>query len=74
MPTYVYKCEVCAETFDVTATIKQKEAGLEPACPACRAHKTRQVLTAGLVLVGGGHGAAPAPSCGCGSEGGCCQA
>ena len=73
MPTYVYKCEACAETFDVTASIKQKEAGLKPECPVCHAHKTRQLLTAGLVLVGGGHGAAPASSCGCGSEGGCCQ-
>ena len=35
MPVYDYQCQVCGNTFEVFATFKQKEAGLQPECPLC---------------------------------------
>jgi putative FmdB family regulatory protein len=35
MPVYEFRCEDCGRKFDVVATLKQKEAGLEPVCPKC---------------------------------------
>ena len=52
MPFYAFQCEQCGEAFDVRASIKEKEAGLKPECPKCHHKKTRQVITAGLVIRG----------------------
>jgi len=72
MPYYEYRCEQCGEEFEVRATFKEKEAGLDPECPKCRVRKARQLLTAGLVLRGSG-GETISPSC-CGPSAGpgCC--
>ncbi len=44
MPLYEYLCGDCGKKFDVLATIAEKEAGLEPACPKCGSKRCRQVF------------------------------
>ena len=34
MPLYDYQCKGCQAVFEVRATFKEKEAGLQPECPA----------------------------------------
>ena len=50
MPLYDYQCKRCQNVFEVRATFKEKEAGLEPECPECQSKKTHQLLTSGLFL------------------------
>jgi putative FmdB family regulatory protein len=73
MPFYDFQCEQCEINFEVRATIKEKQAGLQPECPICHGYRVKQVVTAGLVLHGGDGGSVSSagPACGCGS-GGCC--
>jgi putative FmdB family regulatory protein len=73
MPFYAFECEQCDEIFDVRATIKEREAGLQPECPNCHDVHVKSLITAGLVVHGsdGGSLSAAGPACGCGS-GGCC--
>ena len=73
MPFYAFECEQCHEVFDVRATIKEREAGLQPECPNCHDMHVKSLITAGLVVHGsdGGSLSAAGPACGCGS-GGCC--
>ena len=47
MPVYDYQCKHCKTVFEVHATFKEKEAGLEPECPQCHSMKTRQLLASG---------------------------
>jgi putative FmdB family regulatory protein len=35
MPVYEFRCEDCGRRFDVVATLKEKDAGLDPVCPKC---------------------------------------
>lgn len=71
MPTYAYQCKQCGAIFEIRATIQEKEQGLiSLTCPQCGAQEARQLLTAGLLLQGGGKNSLPA--CGCNSGGGCC--
>lgn len=74
MPYYEYRCEQCGEEFEIVASIKEKTAGLDPECPKCHAKMTRQVITAGVVLRGGGGAplAMPMPGCGPSAGPGCC--
>ncbi len=72
MPFYNFQCEQCHETFDVRASIKEKEAGLEPECPKCHSKTTRQVITAGLVLRGSNGSRIALPGCGPDAGPGCC--
>jgi len=70
MPLYDYQCNKCGETFEVSATIREKIAGLEVVCPKCGSHKARQLLTTAAVLHGGKE---VSPSvCGPNSGAGCC--
>ena len=73
MPFYAFQCEQCAEDFEVRATIKEREAGLHPACPNCHTTHVKPKITAGLVMHGsdGGSLSSAAAACGCG-RGGCC--
>ena len=50
MLLYDYQCKKCQAVFEVRATFKEKEAGLEPECLACHSKKTHQLLTSGLFL------------------------
>jgi putative FmdB family regulatory protein len=44
MATYTYKCADCSNTFDVQATIQEKEEGKGSKfiCPKCRSENIRQ--------------------------------
>lgn len=70
MPLYDYQCDQCQTVFEIRATIKEKEAGLEPECPICHEKKARQIITAGLILHGGS--GFSMPGCGPNSGPGCC--
>jgi len=72
MPVYVFHCEDCQEIFDVRATFKEKEAGLEPLCPKCLSQQTFQVITAGLLIHGKDGASISLPSCGPTAGPGCC--
>lgn len=71
---YEYECNNCWETFDVWATLAEKEKGIKPVCPMCNSDDTYQLL--GSVKVGissksGGKGDMP-PGCRPLSGVGCC--
>jgi len=72
MPFYAFQCEQCGEAFDVRASIKEKEAGLKPECPKCHQKKTRQVITAGLVIRGSDGASLSLPGCGPNAGPACC--
>ncbi len=72
MPLYVYQCEECQTVFEVRASFKEKEAGLEPECPQCKSQQTRQVITAGLVIRSSDGTSLALPSCGPDAGPGCC--
>ena len=73
MPLYDYRCHPCQTIFEVRASFKEKEAGLQPECPLCHSQETDQILTAGLLLhVGGDSAAAKPPACGPNAGPGCC--
>lgn len=72
MPLYSFRCEQCEETFEIRASFKEKEAGLEPECPKCKSKQTRQLLSAPYLT---GTWAGPNPTisaCGPDAEPGCC--
>lgn len=71
MPVYDFQCNRCQTVFEVRASIREKEAGLEPECPNCESSDVHQVLTAGLLLRGGG-ASLTLPSCGPTAGSGCC--
>jgi len=74
MPTYDYQCQDCGYVFEVFATFKQKEAGLQPECPECHSDKTQQAFRSVMfVRSGDGGGAMPMPlACGPNAGPGCC--
>lgn len=71
MPLYDYQCKDCGSIFEVRATIQEKEEGISLTCPECGGHEARQLLTAGLLLHGGGESSLPVGECNPG--GGCCR-
>lgn len=73
MPIYDYKCKNCQAVFEVRASFKEKESGLQPECPQCNSWDVNQVMTAGLFLqIGGDAVASRLPTCGPNSGPGCC--
>lgn len=73
MPLYDYQCKQYQAIFEVRASFKEKETGLQPECPQCHSPDVRQILTAGLLLQIGRDGAAlNLPVCGPNSGPGCC--
>ena len=72
MPFYAFHCEECGETFEIRATIHEKEAGLKPECPQCNSAQTRQIITAGVTLRGSGILESTRPTCSPSSGPGCC--
>jgi len=71
MPVYDFQCNHCQTVFEVRASIKEKEAGLELECPKCESQDVHQVLTAGLLLRGGS-AIMSLPSCRPNAGPGCC--
>jgi putative FmdB family regulatory protein len=72
MPYYDFECEKCDEVFEIRASIKEKQAGLQPECPKCHSTKTRQMITAGLVIRGSDGASLAFPACGPEAGPGCC--
>jgi len=50
MPMYCFECSKCLTLFDVQATFKEKEAGLEPECPNCHSQEARQLIPGGMII------------------------
>jgi putative FmdB family regulatory protein len=44
MPTYQYHCEKCDKSFEITATIAERDAK-KFSCPKCKSKKVKQQLT-----------------------------
>ena len=74
MPTYEYTCNKCDITFEVFASLKEREAGLNPACVTCGSTDVRKAISA-LNLGGGvskGSASCSKSSCStCGSKSSC---
>ncbi len=50
MPIYEYRCESCAETFEVLTRFAERDTA--QMCPACESTKTR-VLVSSFAVAGG---------------------
>ena len=72
MPLYDFECKQCGEVFEILASFKEREAGLEPECPQCHSKDTLQVVTAGLVIRGSDGASLSLPACGPNAGPGCC--
>lgn len=67
MPTYDYQCQDCSHSFEFFATIKQKEEGIAPECPACHSRATKQLFLSMMFVRGSGSSnPMPNPMTGCG--------
>jgi putative FmdB family regulatory protein len=51
MPTYVYRCEQCKDTFERIETISEHGAS-KPACPKCGSEQVAGVPTAFVAMTG----------------------
>ena len=67
MPTYKYNCKECENTFSIKASIAEKSAGLEPACPECGSKDVYQSF--GSIGIIGSSQSGPG---GCAPNTGCC--
>jgi len=76
MPTYDYGCIDCGEKFEVTATIKEKEKGLNPVCPKCGGKHAAQLFNNVFFVKSSGRNANAAfqfsGGCGPNARTGCC--
>lgn len=72
MPVYEYRCEECEERFEIRASFAEKQAGLEPTCPACDGRSVKQVITAGLFIRSGARSDASSSGCAPSAGPGCC--
>jgi len=52
MPVYEFQCQDCGKKFETVATLAEKEAGLDPACPKCGRKRARQVFSRFTLLAG----------------------
>ncbi len=52
MPVYEFQCQDCGKKFEIVATLAEKEAGLNPACPSCGRKRARQVFSRFTLLTG----------------------
>ena len=51
MPTYVYRCEQCGETFERIEAISEHEKA-KPQCPKCGSDKVVSVPTPFMAITG----------------------
>jgi len=74
MPTYDYQCRDCEHVFEVFATFKQKDAGLQPECPECHSTETQQAFRSMMFIRSGDGGSVMPTPMGCGPNmgPGCC--
>lgn len=73
MPTYDYGCIDCGAKFEVTATLGEKEKGLEPVCPECGGKHAAQLFSNVFFVKSSRQSGNPAVGC-CGPNAGpdCC--
>jgi len=76
MPIYEYRCESCAERFEVLTRFAERDRA--QVCPACESSRTR-VLVSSFAFAGGGESGSSesmdlggVESCGGGCCGGAC--
>lgn len=74
MPTYDYQCQECGYMFEVFATFKQKEAGIQPECPECHSDHSDQAFRSMMFIRSSDRGDANPMPMGCGPNAGpgCC--
>jgi putative FmdB family regulatory protein len=76
MPTYEYHCKECGYTFDVRATVAEKERGLAASCEKCGSGELEQVF-GGFSLITNrsvkGRSADSAAGGCCGGKSDCCS-
>jgi len=70
MPIYIFACEDCGKTYEINASIKEKESGLHPKCPYCSSDRSRQLITS-IFTIGGSSSGGDMPL-GCGPSCGTC--
>ena len=64
MPTYEYACLECSHTYDVRASMSEKERGLKPVCPKCRSAKAERVIGPVMSVTKRDRGGPSSPCCG----------
>jgi len=69
MPIYEYRCESCAERFEVLTRFAERDSA--QVCPACESTKTR-VLVSSFAFAGAGDSPASDFASEAGGGGGCC--
>ena len=52
IPVYEFQCQDCGKKFEIVATLAEKAAGLDPACPKCGRRRARQVFSRFTLLAG----------------------
>jgi putative FmdB family regulatory protein len=72
MPIYEFHCEDCDEVFEVRASIREREDGLELKCPKCESENTRQLISRVMLLHGSDGASLTIPGCGPDRGPGCC--
>ncbi|MGM0421164.1 MAG: FmdB family zinc ribbon protein [Bacillota bacterium] len=72
MPVYTYKCRKCEHKFELEATIKAKEVGLDASCPDCSSQDTFQTFTRVGFLGGVQAGSGGCSSGTCPGDKSCC--
>ena len=72
MPVYCFKCNECDTVFDVNASFKDKDNGLEPECPKCHGREVRQLITAGMFVQSKEGVSFSGPACDPDRNPGCC--
>ncbi len=74
MPTYEYFCNKCERTFEVFASLKDREKGLRPNCTSCGGDDVRKAISSinlGGGLVKAGTSCAPSSCSTCASKSTC---
>ncbi len=70
MPIYEYRCESCAEKFDVLTRFAERDSA--QVCPACESTKTKVLVSSFASFSSSGDTAASDFSSESGGGGGCC--
>ena len=68
MPIYIFACEDCGKTYEIQASMQEKDAGLMPNCPDCHSDHSRQLIATSFSIRKGGSNVTP----GCNPGSGCC--
>ncbi|TKB23810.1 zinc ribbon domain-containing protein [Desulfopila sp. IMCC35006] len=68
MPIYEYRCNDCANIFEVLTTSRQSSKPVQ--CSKCQSNNVTKVLSAGSFRLGSGTSLASAPAPGCGAKSG----